>query len=461
MNSGKWIRLATAAMLVAAGAGMAGAAGKGPAKAAPAAMRAVLDGPLRAGAAKADITPPDALYPLQSGQLFSSTHDPIFARALALDNGRDRIVLVTADVTELPNGNDLLQGMSAALGVPADHLILSATHNHNAPTGGNSVGTSSPYYAVLKSGMIAAAKEAVGKLEPARVGYATDQAYVNINRDEQIGAGYHMGFNPEGPTDRTVAVMSLTRPDGSPIAVYANYAVHGVVMYRAHTKGDEIQVTGDLPGWTSRYVEDRLKGAVALWTSGAAGDQNPLYMATYNQDAPDVVDEGAGGWAILDVQARRLGEAIVRASRATANTTDRARLWGAQTAVTCPGQVRAEPPTPGVPMQGYAAPARIAMKDGPAVTIPLHLVMINDIALAGASAEVYSEIGLHVKRASAFDRTMMVTLLPNRVGYIPTDKAYLLPSEKAITNSLKPGCAEPAMVDGYARMEAQYLKEGR
>lgn len=415
---------------------------------------------LRAGAAKADITPPDSMYPLNSGQNFASTHDPIFARALVIDNGKDKVALISVDVTELPNGDDLIASVSEALHIPRANLIMSATHNHNAPTGGrpaNDPNWDSPYYKVLKAGIIAAAKDADGALQPARIGYGTGLAYVNVNRDEQIGPGYHMGFNPTGPSDKTVAVMTITKPDGDPIAVYANYAVHGVVMYRAHTKGDTVQVTGDLPGWTSRYVEDRLKGAVALWTSGAAGDQNPLYMATYNQDAPDATDEGAAGWGILDVQARRLGEAIVRVSRATTNTTDHALLWGKETSVSCPGQVRAEPPVPGVAMQGYAAPARVAMKDGPSVTIPLHLLMINDIALAGASAEVYSEIGLHVKHAMPFDRTMMVTLLPNRVGYIPTDKAYLLPSEKAITNALRPGCAEPAMVEAFDAMAADYL----
>ena len=76
---------------------------------------------------------------------------------------------------------------------------------------------------------------------------------------------------------------------------------------------------------------------------------------------------------------------------------------------------------------------------------------------AGASAEVFTEIGEHLKRDSLFDRTMVVTVLANRVGYIPTDKAYLLPAEKALTNPLKPGCAEPAMVDAWRGMMAKYL----
>ena len=83
--------------------------------------------------------------------------------------------------------------------------------------------------------------------------------------------------------------------------------------------------------------------------------------------------------------------------------------------------------------------------------------MVNDIAVAGVSGEVFTEIGQHLKRDSLFDRTMMVTLLPNGVGYIPTDKAYLLPSEKAVGNPLKPGCAEPAMVDAFQNLMKEYL----
>ena len=180
-------------------------------------------------------------------------------------------------------------------------------------------------------------------------------------------------------------------------------------------------------------------------------------MATYNQDAPDVVDEGPGGYAILDVLSRRLGEEIVRVTKGIRNTTDKALLWGDTAAVTCPGRQRAEPAAPGTPAGGYLAPAHVAMVDGSPVTIPLSLVMVNDIALAGASAEVFTEIGEHLKRDSLFDRTMVVTVLANRVGYIPTDKAYLLPAEKALTNPLKPGCAEPAMVDAWRGMMAKYL----
>jgi hypothetical protein len=83
--------------------------------------------------------------------------------------------------------------------------------------------------------------------------------------------------------------------------------------------------------------------------------------------------------------------------------------------------------------------------------------MINEIALAGVSGVVFTEIGMHLKRDSLFDRTVMVTQAPNGAGYIPTDAAYLLPSEKAVGNRLKPGCAEPAMINAFLDMMRDFL----
>jgi hypothetical protein len=406
------------------------------------------------------------MFPLNSGQVYGSVHDPLFARALVLDNGTIKAALITVDITHLQRGDELLQVIAQETGIPRERVILSATHNHNAPRvnsaalGQTVTPADEAYFQILKRGIAAAAKQANERLQPARIGFGRGKAYVNTNRDEKIGAGYHMGYAPDGPSDKTVAVLSVTTTAGAPLAIYANYAVHGVVMYRTHTKDGQIQITGDLPGATSKYVEDRLgNGAVALFTSGAAGDQNPLFMANYNQDGPDVVDLGPAGWAILDVQARRLGEEIVRVTKNSQNTFDRALLWGATSSVSCPGQKRAEAADPNVPQQGYLAPAAstIKMIDAEPVRIPLTLLMINDIALAGVSAEVFSDIGMHLKRDSIFDQTMMVTLLQDRVGYIPTDAAYLLPSEKAVGNSLKPGCAEPAIVNGFQDLMQKYL----
>ena len=84
---------------------------------------------------------------------------------------------------------------------------------------------------------------------------------VNINRDEWTPTGYKLGNNPGGPSDKTVWVIRFEKPSGEPIALFVNYAVHSVVV-----APDNNQVTGDLSGAASRWVEQRYPNhPVVLW----------------------------------------------------------------------------------------------------------------------------------------------------------------------------------------------------
>ena len=148
-------------------------------------------------------------------------------------------------------------------------------------------------------------------------------AYVNINRREFTpGRGLWLGYNEEGPSDKTVTVLRFDDLTGKPIAFWINYAVHAVVM-----GPDNFQITGDIAGATSRFVEQHYLGKdrprsdagsrlrlrpeeraadedpVAVWTSGAAGDQNPVSMTTGETSR----------WSMRS--GRILGEAAVRAVR--------------------------------------------------------------------------------------------------------------------------------------------------
>lgn len=92
----------------------------------------------------------------------------------------------------------------------------------------------------------------------------------------------------------------------------------------------------------------------------------------------------------------------------------------------------------------------------PGYTVPFYQGQYNQAPISFGQ-DFRMEIGQHIKQDSLFDRTLIVTLLPNRIGYIPTDKAYMLPSEQAVGNRLKPGCAEPAMVDEFQAMMKRYM----
>src|SRR5207244_2032770 len=108
----------------------------------------------------------------------------------------------------------------------------------------------------------------------------TGESYINVNRqiiDPKTGRWWE-GPNREGPSDKTVAVVKFETTTAEPIAVYYNYAVHGVIA------GQLDQISGDIPGAASRYVEESFDDkVVAVFSNGAAGDQNPIYyQQTYD-----------------------------------------------------------------------------------------------------------------------------------------------------------------------------------
>src|SRR5262245_5905076 len=319
-------------------------------------------GPLRAGAARVDITPPvDAALPMAGyggrTQGFKGIHDRIYVRAIVLDDGTTQAAIVSWESLFVPDTvwTSTSKRIADESGIRPEFLLLSAVHDHGAPTLAPNEPTPQQvaYRTTVEDAAAEAVRRAKAQLQPARFGIGISRAYVNVNRREfSDGRGWWLGYNDEGPSDKTVKVLRFDDLTGKPIAFWINYPVHAVVM-----GPENYQVTGDIAGATSRFVEQhylgndrprsdlgmllRLRpeekgtgeGAIALWTSGAAGDKNPV-STTNGED-----------FTLVDGLGRILGEAVVRAA-ATIKTATDASLRGAHKVVTCPGR-RVEPgPTP-------------------------------------------------------------------------------------------------------------------
>ena len=95
-------------------------------------------GNLRVGAARVDITPTD-LTNLNSfnGGKFTGVHDPIFARVLVLDDGTAMAALVSLDLIEVGDTTEVRRQIQSELGIPVDHILITATHDHSAPRAGS------------------------------------------------------------------------------------------------------------------------------------------------------------------------------------------------------------------------------------------------------------------------------------------------------------------------------------
>jgi len=419
---------------------------------------------LRVGAAKVDVTP-EALPQNYLGVL-----DRIHSRAIVIDNGGSSAALITIDAGSVPD--NIWQGVTkqveSELGIPTRNVILTATHTHSVP------GQQAASYIAKIVESVRLAKQ---RLAPARVGYGTGVSFINVNRNiiDPKTRRWWEGPNYDGPSDKTVAVIKFEALNGDPIAVYYNYAMHGV------TVGQLDMVSGDAPGTTSKYIEDSYDDkVVALWSSGAAGDQNPIYFQqTYDlreirikdyakrgQDISNSMPPGGQGLDRKDPQVIKLmnqqkqmilsmgqflGEEVMHVMRGMDRMDTTLRIDGRTKTVSCPGRERLNQGRAGFPGE---------YKDAGPVDIRLSLLQLGDIMIGGVNAEVFNPIAQRLKRESPNARTMMATLTNGaaRSGYIPHDAGFGMYTFEVLSSRLQPGCAESAIVNGILDLMAQPSK---
>lgn len=411
-------------------------------------------GELRVGTGKASVTPGAVDFPyapsdtpsLNTGpgeKSFVGVHDDIYARALVMDDGARRAALVVLETTAIPMADELVKAIAEQIGVKEADVMLTATHTHEVPLFSYAGWDPNPRerreIERLKQGALEAVRLANTHLQPARVAFGRGQGWVNINNGEQSGS--RAGYDPLGPSDKTLDVLRFESPDGSPISLVVNYASHAEVMFRSITKDNGYEVSGDLPGAVSRILESSPSGApLVLFTSGAEADQLTLFKSLQPAGRLPAKDEGAAGWALLDVQARRLADSVLSVLATMQSGNSQAVIDTASGSVTCPGQqLRIE--------NGQAV-----AEDKPPVAIPLSVIRINDIVLAGVGGDVASEIGEHLKAASPVPDTILISMAGSSVGYIFADASYAHPGHGLTKSPLKSGCADRAIIDRLVRM---------
>lgn len=410
----------------------------------------------RAGAAKVDVTPSEKELPKN----WRGILDRLYSRAIVFDNGASRAALITVDDGAVSDAmwRTVTERVEKELGIPASNVLLTATHTHSA------LRQRGPDY---PQEIFESVKLAQRNLAPARLGYGTGVSYINVNRNmiDPKTRRWWEEPNYDGPSDKTVAVVKIESLSGQPIAVYYNYAVHPVLV------GQLDMISADIPGAASRYIEDSLDGnIIALWSSGASGDQNPIYyQQTYDLreiriqeyakrgiDISNSMPPGGEGLNRNDATVAKLmnqqkqmvvsmgqflGEEVLHVMRGMDRTESAVQIFGSQKTVQCPGRERTNTGRAGDPG---------TYKDADPVEIHLSLLRVGDIAIGAVNAEVFNLIAQRLKRESPLKATIMATLTNGMAssGYIPDDAAFGMNTFEVLSSRLQSGCAESAIVNG-------------
>ena len=350
-------------------------------------------------------------------------------------------------------------------GIKPGNILYNGTHCHSTATLRGDALAEKAWEAV---------KTAYENMIPAKVGFGNGVSYLNVKRDlfDPERGTWWEGPDYDGKSDKTVSVMYFEGMNGRPIATYFNYAMHAVIT------GQMDMATQDFPGKAEEYIEAQYADDfVAVFSSGAAGDQNPLYfqqtfdlreirIEDYAKRGEDISNRMPPGGVGLDRNdpevARLMGEqkkmaesygqllgeevryVIMMMRRFESNVT----INCARKTLTVPGRRQIN----GGGRAGYQG----QYEDADPVQIGLALIMLDDIPVCGVAGEVYNPIAVRLKRESPYSRTFMTTVCDGMGarsgGYIPDDESYGMEVFEVLGSRYKQGYAESAIVNGLLDM---------
>ena len=246
-----------------------------------------------------DITPSDSQflwgYP-HVARMSTGVHDPLFASALYLSDGVTELLFIGCDVLIVSNATALRarRRIEAATGVPASHIVVSATHTHSGPKTANTLGQEADpivpmadeaYLQKLEEGIVEAGSRAWRERVPAEAAFA-------VADGRGVGTNRHY---PDGPCDLRVPVLMIRALDDKrPLGVMLTACMHPTVLHE-----DSTLISADFPGFTRQYLQRSFQGCPVIYHMGPSGNQSPRHLTRAN------TFEEAG----------RLGEILGRAVR--------------------------------------------------------------------------------------------------------------------------------------------------
>ena len=204
--------------------------------------------------------------------------DPLYARSLVIDNGSERVCIVTVDacgsdgeLVELAHRKAAAQGFS----IPIEKVLFCASHTHSGP----GAMTNKRLWAYTAADLCVnrvrekftdkIAESMIGaeqNMVPVRIGIGTAPLRgITVNRRKDVCPsvdGSHID-------DQLGIIRVDNKVNGAPLATVWNFAIHGTSY-----GDDNLEYSADNMGKASALVE-QSGGGIALFINGSEGDIAP------------------------------------------------------------------------------------------------------------------------------------------------------------------------------------------
>jgi len=426
-------------------------------------------GELRLGTAAVKITPPlnTPMAGYYGARGSKGVLDDLYAKAVVFDDGKTKAAMVVCDLIGLPRAPVLeaRRIIAEKTGIPADHVMISATHSHTGPvvigdttiddlvTGGSQL--SKDYVVQLPKWIAQAVEEAYASRTPARVFYASENepnlSFIrrfwmkdgtvgwnpgvlnpNIirpigNIDPQVNVVYAetIGKKPAGPAEKMAADGSrhAEKSDREPLLTYVNFAMH-----LDTTTG--MLISADFPATLAKRLAD-YKGPemLTIFGNGCCGNINHIDVKWAATQSSPAAAKRLG--TILAADALRAYADLKKADDLTLRVrTETLQLPLAKHTdeeLRHAREIAARRGTNASFLEQVKAYRilDVAAREGKPFDVDVQVVALGkEIAWVALPGEVFVELGFSVKAASPFAQTNVVELSNGRSQYIPNRSAF-------------------------------------
>ncbi len=393
------------------------------------------------GYCRVDITPEQYPINISSGMNAERALDPIYFTVVAISDGETAALLIAADLKN--SGGDFLGKVTKAVeevsGIPASHVFLNATHNHNAPSHNGTGVTNIRWQALCLKRLKWAVRQALMDLTPAtaEIGHAdtTGFAFVRryICRDGSL-QGIHHQFPTGSPVvkheteaDPDLQAIRFVR-EGKKDVVMVNWQAHA-----AHAANDiKDAVTADFIKEFRNGSEEKYDILFAYY-NGASGNLN------FSSKFPEKKAVSGGYRAVGTALVGKLGEALANMEKVnlgkvnalatrvecTIRKDDPERLKEAQICNSANVKNKERLLKEYGFQSKYEATYMVARSNyGKTQKVPVSAISFGELGFAANACEMFDTNGMEVKEASPFKMTFMCAYTNGSYGYIPSSYAF-------------------------------------
>jgi hypothetical protein len=224
------------------------------------------------GFAKRTITPeigkaPVYLAGFGRNRAATGVHDELWARAVAVSDGKQKIAIVSVDLVGVFHADVEKARERLQRAVPGAILVVTSTHNHEGPDtmglwgkGRFSTGVDPAYLERVRTAVADTAAEALSRLQPATLSFAKTRTpeLIEDGRLPRV-------------IDDVLSAMQVRAADGTTLGSVVNWSSHPEAIGSKNTL-----LSSDYPHWLRQRMEEKLGGTSVFIVGSIGGLMTPL-----------------------------------------------------------------------------------------------------------------------------------------------------------------------------------------